>query len=216
MCKDWQRGMCHRGEKCIFDHPQELKNTLRVKGAGKEYCKDYERGICKRGDVCRFLHDKALSHDNVCREWTRGVCDRGKRCKFDHPEDLKGEPAVCRDFQMKGICIREKQCKFLHFSVKEEEEFKRTGRWPDHKGRSDLIKKNADWDPQEFERREQNEKLLQQDTELLRIRLRQLQQKILDVRKFNNGLEKENNHYKLQLDNLAAPASLHAVAYKPF
>ena len=43
-CNDWKRGMCNRGQSCIYAHVGEGGGGM----VGREECADYKRGMCHR------------------------------------------------------------------------------------------------------------------------------------------------------------------------
>ncbi|XP_017771070.1 PREDICTED: zinc finger CCCH domain-containing protein 10-like isoform X2 [Nicrophorus vespilloides] len=64
-----------------------------------------------------------INQDNICRDFIRGMCER-KFCKFKHDQ----EPRIlnfCHDYQ-NTACPRP-ACKFIHCTIKEVEEYKRSG-----------------------------------------------------------------------------------------
>jgi len=81
MCYDWQRGVCHRGDKCKFDHPE---NVERI-------CRDFEKGICNRGVSCKFNHPASETKRDIsglppCKDFQTKGCSR-RTCKFLHITD---------------------------------------------------------------------------------------------------------------------------------
>jgi hypothetical protein len=94
-CRDFARGTCTRGDKCVFRH-------------AKEACRDAARGRCTRQN-CKFEHepkpdalDLALSApDGGSAQHSGNVAP-----------SAAASGATCLDF-MRGRCVRE-QCKFAH------------------------------------------------------------------------------------------------------
>lgn len=103
VCRDFQRGVCTRGEKCKFAHPSgmgsEPKNQPMI-------CRDFQNGTCNRS-TCKYLHvtnqeEKDFirngqfppgnprggrardSSVQVCKDFLNNKCNRGSNCKFRH------------------------------------------------------------------------------------------------------------------------------------
>jgi len=106
VCRDFERGVCDRGERCRYYHPD---GGAPADGAKLPICKDFQNKGCSRVK-CKFLHITAeeeadynstgklpehggnsmkvsknpISDKDVCKDFLNNKCDRGARCKFSH------------------------------------------------------------------------------------------------------------------------------------
>jgi len=119
-CRDFERGVCSRGEQCRFFHPER---TEPAEGVKLPICKDFQNKGCDRRK-CKFLHvtqDEEAVYDatgqlpahrgrpelvyttagtggggggvppkNVCKDFLNGKCDRGGRCRYAHIPEGQG------------------------------------------------------------------------------------------------------------------------------
>lgn len=108
VCRDFERGVCSRGDKCKYFHPE---GVAPAESSKLPICKDYQNKGCGRFK-CKFLHVTAeeeaeynrtgqlpdhggnpeqvaqqFEDSEICRDFIHGKCDRGPRCKFSHPDD---------------------------------------------------------------------------------------------------------------------------------
>ncbi|XP_031552243.1 zinc finger CCCH domain-containing protein 10-like [Actinia tenebrosa] len=119
ICRDYQRGVCNRGGKCKFSHPDGLGKEME---SGPMICRDFQNGKCSRS-TCKYLHisnteekvylrtgqlpmrrppmparvpghgypTRANRGDPICKDFLNNKCTRGSACKFRHSyEDDKG------------------------------------------------------------------------------------------------------------------------------
>ena len=73
-CKKHDKGRCHFGPKCNFEH---ASNTV---------CKAFSKmGFCKDEDECPDRHPAG-----VCLQWRRALCEKGLLCFYQHPDKEYG------------------------------------------------------------------------------------------------------------------------------
>ncbi|XP_055714556.1 zinc finger CCCH domain-containing protein 10-like isoform X2 [Phlebotomus papatasi] len=78
------------------------------------------------GNIVESTDDGQLKHNKICRDFIKGGCRR-KFCRYPHV--LSPELVVfCHDYQNQS-CNRV-SCKFLHYSIQEEEYYRRFGEFP--------------------------------------------------------------------------------------
>lgn len=122
-CRDFKKGDCRRGERCIYHHPK------------LDICRDYQRGRCSRVD-CKYVHATRAEEETFDKNGilpshiTNGPFGAsgggGGNRKRDYdsmaaPSSFPipfGQPSpaptdLCRDFE-KGDCRRGERCKFFH------------------------------------------------------------------------------------------------------
>jgi len=244
VCRDFKKGDCRRGEKCIYHHPK------------LDVCRDFQYRQCTRAG-CRFAHvtreeeetyrnsgilpasmnngqtqvgrgilgkrnynmmsgvsPMPMSYNQqntseLCRDFEKGDCRRGSRCKFYHPKLV-----ICRDFQ-KEKCERE-NCRFLHMTREEEETYDGNGIVPDHID-EEKLKRNRKMDapngggtagmggmygkPRQdnFQTGLSNNAAFAavlQENEVLKSKVTEMQQQIMDLRKMNDTLYEQNNNFR--------------------
>jgi len=55
MCDLFQKGMCSKGEMCMFAHGEhELRSTPDL--FKTSLCFNYNQGKCMLGEMCRYAH----------------------------------------------------------------------------------------------------------------------------------------------------------------
>jgi len=209
VCRDWERGVCDRGDRCKFDHPKEM---ARDKPA---LCKDFQNKGCDR-HKCKFLH---LTRDEE-RRYTetkelpphRGRSDRvaemnsrmgggfGGGYRDDGPRGGRGgygppmgrggdDRPPCKDF-LNNKCDRGRSCKFRHATEREMalERDIEVGGGRDFGGPSMYGK-----------RRRMEDDGMMEENEMLKRKITDLQKQVLDLREMNDTLYEQNNKYRTQL-----------------
>ena len=108
ICRDFQRGVCSRGDKCKFAHPSGMGSEPKDQPM---ICRDFQNGTCHR-TTCKYLHvtnqeEKDFMRTGqlpagnarganrgrdpntpVCKDFLNNKCNRGSNCKFRHvPEE---------------------------------------------------------------------------------------------------------------------------------
>ena len=161
-CRDFERGVCFRGNKCKFFHPADIPHPGSAE-AKLPICKDFQNKGCDRKS-CKFLHiSEDGGHKTPSKVAKAGVAGKANE--------------ACKDF-MNGICKRS-NCKFLH--IPEKNKYEDHGsmsygkRRRDEYGRSELEislyeenellrRKITDLQRQVIDLREMNDTLYDQNT----------------------------------------------------
>jgi len=172
-CRDFQRGVCTRGDNCRYFHPESATLAEDVK---PPICKDFQNNLCDRMK-CKFMHltqkeeavfkatgilpehggraeniprqPHGMVSNDICKDFLNGKCDRGTRCRYVHETDPK-------------ILMREMYGK-----------------------RSRIM---ATYDSSLYE-----------ENEMLRSKIAELQKEIISLRQMNDTLYDQNTKYRSQL-----------------
>ena len=184
-------------EMCIRD---------RKEGAKLPICKDFQNKGCER-QKCKFLHISQQEEEEYNRS---GILpEHGGRQSYStlggasgngfDPSFASGDP--CRDF-MNGVCQRGNRCKFRHIS--EQQHQSEVGPMHGKRRRNDMG------GPGEF---------YNEEMEMLRRKVTDLQRQIVDLRQMNDTLYEQNNRYRAQLRQTTGsmqnpnPYSTNSVSY---
>lgn len=112
ICRDFQRNVCRRGNKCKFRHPEQSEMAPKE----MQFCHDYQNKMCTRVN-CKFVHcskeDEEYYHQTG--DLPPGLEEAQNKRVSSAAEADTGDVPVCRDFQ-KGECKRGPQCKYRHMS----------------------------------------------------------------------------------------------------
>jgi len=157
-CRDFERGVCFRGNKCKFFHPADIPQPG---SDGKlPICKDFQNKGCDRKS-CKFLH---INEDASYKSSSRA--SKGKDGK-----------EACKDY-MNGICKRS-NCKFMHiperssydghksllYGKRRRDEFGRTDLEATLADENEMLKRKiTDLQRQVIDLREMNDTLYDQNT----------------------------------------------------
>ena len=191
---------------------------------GKSECRDFVRGVCNRGNSCKFYHPQNASASNnetklpICKDFQNKGCERSK-CKFlhitqkeeeeynltgilpehgGHPDKVRalgitgGRPGgpfpppgdVCKDF-LNGICQRGSRCKFRHISEQQHQAEMGAPMYGKRR-RNDYAR------PMDY-------MAINEENEMLRRKISDLQRQVVDLRQMNDTLYEQNNRYRTQL-----------------
>jgi len=179
-CRDFQRGVCTRGDNCRYFHPEATTLAEDVK---PPICKDFQNNMCDRMK-CKFMHlsqkeeavfkatgilpehggraeniprqPHGIVSNDICKDFLNGKCDRGTRCRYVHETDPK-------------ILMREMYGK-----------------------RSRVMATSY-------------ESSLYEENEMLRSKITELQKEVISLRQMNDTLYDQNTKYRSQLHKGSIP-----------
>lgn len=189
-CRDFARGVCNRGNKCKFYHPQR-NEAVKVEADKLPICKDFQNKGCDRMK-CKFLHISQREEEQY--NITGVLPEHGGRPENVHALGVTGGGGVvpgppsdvCKDF-LNNICQRGSRCKFRH--VTEEQYLSEMGgaggmmygkRRRDDFGGGNMMAMN-------------------EENEMLRRKITDLQRQVMDLRQMNDTLYEQNTRYRNQL-----------------
>ena len=113
VCRDFMRNACNRGSHCRFRHPaEEEAKRFSEDFSPREmtFCHDFQNKGCNRHD-CRFIHctrdeEEAYRRTGVLPKFVQSSTSSRKL------------PPICIDFN-KGVCQRGPRCKYRHILSEE-------------------------------------------------------------------------------------------------
>jgi len=219
-CRDYERGVCNRGDRCKFYHSPDIAQPDKK----LPICKDFQNKGCDRAK-CRFLHITAeeeghYNETGILPEHggkpervgasrgyggppPRGPMGGGRG--FGGGGRVEADRDVCKDF-LNNICTRGNKCKFRHATENElhlERQLMAAtgGMGPAAPPRDALA------DPYGKRRRTDESEMLTEENEMLRRKITDLQRQVLDLRQMNDTLYDQNTRYRNQLRGVPTPAS---------
>lgn len=184
VCRDFQRGVCNRGNKCKFVHPANIKPPDSDK---PPICRDFQNGTCDRNN-CKYLH--------ITSQEERIFIATGKlpSTVFSNPVPAgprkAGPVDVCKDF-LNNVCSRGNRCKFRHITESEWESEKRHGSVEEDMSRK-RKRENFGGTSLDFQ-------FLSDENDMLRRKIADLQRQVADLRAMNDTLYEQNMRYRSQL-----------------
>jgi len=195
ICRDYQRGVCNRGQNCKFHHPEGAEPTNHK----LPICKDYQNKGCDR-IKCKFLH---ITSEEEAEYMRTGVLPEHGGHPQSAPASSIGKD-VCKDF-LNNICNRGSKCKFQHIPVDDFPPERPTYSAAYGKRRRDDYSVHDSMSP------------LADENEMLRRKITDLQRQVLDLRQMNDTLYDQNTRYRNQLRGQpsADPYAAKPVSYPP-
>jgi len=194
-CRDFERGVCNRGQKCRFFHPEGVEPTNQK----LPICKDFQNKGCDR-NKCKFLH---ITGDEEAEYMRTGILpSHGGRPSVDPPRGKGGNDNVCKDF-LNNICQRGSRCKFRHITESEyqlEQQMSGGGGGGGMYGKRRRDDFGAPTLMGAFD----------EENEMLRRKITDLQRQVLDLRQMNDTLYDQNTRYRNQLRGQTASADPYA------
>jgi len=201
-CRDFERGVCSRGNRCKFYHPDNIPQPMGDKKL--PICKDFQNKGCDR-NKCKFLH---VTQDEEAHYNSTGVLPHhGGRSDIAPNGNMwgGGGPSAnspvskdkCKDF-LNGICQRGNKCKFAH--VNDE-----AGGYPG------AVGMGAGMGAMGYGKRRRDDyglgDSLVEENEMLRRKISDLQRQVIDLRQMNDTLYDQNTRYRNQLRGPVTPAN---------
>ncbi|EDO41194.1 predicted protein [Nematostella vectensis] len=205
ICRDYQRGVCNRGGKCKFRHPEGMGIELQ---SPPMICRDYQNGKCNRS-TCKYMH---ISNDDEKVYLRTGVLPPRARFSaapmppapmmrpamsyphFGHPTRAGRSDPICKDF-LNNKCSRGNLCKFRHAFEDDKgygggyggpmDDFSR-------KRRRDSSGEGGDY----LQLKDENERLHRQVADL--------QKQISDLKATNEVLLEQNARYRNQANSASS------------
>ena len=186
VCRDYERGVCHRGNKCKFFHPPDIpppdKNKLPV-------CRDFQNGICDRKN-CKYMHITSQEERTYMKtgELPSNVRRPGEGGPGGRSKGSDNHDPVCKDF-LNNLCDRGARCKFRHVTEEDWEYEKRYGVPPPPAGRKRKRDSFSNLDTQ----------FLEDENDMLRRKIADLQRQVANLRAMNDTLYDQNIRYRAEL-----------------
>jgi len=196
VCRDFERGVCNRGDKCRYFHPEGVKPSDNAK---LPICKDFQNRGCDRMK-CKFLHitvDEEAEYNK-----TGTLPEHGGRSENVPMRSGQGK-AICKYF-LKNTCERGESCRFLH-----ERE------WPMGEPNGMPNGMGMMGGPMYGKRYRDDfggasgSPALMDENEMLKRKITDLKKQVLELRQMNDTLYDQNTRYRNQLHGnpaLANPA----------
>lgn len=183
ICRDYQRGVCSRGPKCKFNHPDgmgtEVTNSPMI-------CRDFQNGKCSRS-TCKYLHLSNNEEKIYLRTGQMPPRREGPYPYKGRGEQTRAGPSdpICKDY-LNNKCTRGQGCRYRH--VFEDE--------------GDFMGYAFDGHPSK-RRRDSYEGhsyyYLMDENESLRRRMADLQKQVTDLKATNEVLLEQNAKYRNQI-----------------
>uniref|UniRef100_A0A914XXC8 C3H1-type domain-containing protein n=1 Tax=Panagrolaimus superbus TaxID=310955 RepID=A0A914XXC8_9BILA len=121
VCRDFLNGICNRGNRCRFRHPETEDHSAPNHSSITPYtfCIDFQNKGCFR-ESCRFIHASGQDAEHYQQ---KGIVSlplaRAIAATLTINDSINGIP-ICKEFQT-GACSRGgNRCRYWHVNVDEE------------------------------------------------------------------------------------------------
>jgi len=194
-CRDFERGVCNRGDKCKYYHPDGIAASENAK---LPICKDFQNKGCTR-PKCKFLHitvDEEADYNK-----TGSLPDhQGQPDKIPGNLQFRGQE-VCKDF-LNSICDRGSRCRYMHISERDMEmdQVNNSGSLAILGGMYGKRRRDDFGNVTE-----QSTAGLMEENEMLKRKITDLQRQVIDLRQMNDTLYDQNTRYRTQLRGTPVP-----------
>ena len=188
-CRDFERGVCNRGDKCKYYHPEGSSPSENAK---LPICKDFQNKGCGR-IKCKFLH---ITVDEEAEYNKSGsLPDHGGRPEKNAARISFQGKEVCKDF-LNNICDRGANCRYMHVSERELQLEQTTNGTAIPGMLGSLYGKRRRDD---FGGGVSDASVLMDENEMLKRKITDLQKEVIDLREVNDTLYDQNTRYRTQL-----------------
>jgi len=186
-CRDFERGVCNRGDKCKYYHPEGVNPSENGK---LPICKDFQNKGCGR-IKCKFLHitvDEEAEYNK-----TGALPDHGGRPEKNMSMISFQGKEVCKDY-LNNICERGPNCRYMHVSERDlQMEATANGNSMGMLGPIYGKRRRDDFGgiagtPD-----------LMDENEMLKRKITDLQKEVIELREVNDTLYDQNTRYRAQL-----------------
>lgn len=188
ICRDYQRGVCNRGGKCKFSHPEGLGKEVE---SSPMICRDFQNGKCNRA-TCKYMHISIMEEKTYLRTGQMparrsgpmpgGPPMRGGYGGGYQTRAGRSDP-VCKDF-LNNKCTRGSACKYRHA-------YEEDGGYGGYGGYDDFPRKRRreSFGDGDFAH-------VKEENESLRREVAELQKQVSDLKATNEVLLEQNARYR--------------------
>lgn len=194
ICRDYQRGVCNRGGKCKFSHPDGLGKEIE---SGPMICRDFQNGKCSRS-TCKYMHisnteEKVYLRTGQLPMRRPPAPVRGPG--YGYPTRANRGDPICKDF-LNNKCTRGSSCKFRHSFEEDKGGYGPPGGYGGYDDYPRKRRRDSYGDADYGHLKEENESLRRQ--------LGDLQKQVSDLKATNEVLLEQNARYRNQASSSTA------------